>query len=394
MEDFRNAFAAGVAQASTSNASAVIQMNQDNEMGTTQKPPKLMAIDEFEGWKDKFVNWIQANQFDSWVAVEDGYVWPLDERDQELPMNKFSAVDKAKYVAEKKMISLIQQSVKEDILILLPETETSQELWQALCDKFKGSDEMIKSKKALIKKEFEIFTMIKGETMKQMIDRYCHLMVQMRRHDIKRSTEEQIEKLADALPKGEWTTYLTILKNSPSWRHFKLSSFIDKLEGHEMELMKIAKSKNANIVQDVGIYYKGGSQDTPIQGPKIQTAFSANANASPSQSSPYAGYPSSTSSSSFQSHTSQSSSDSNVFQCNIAVDLKNVFPEKVAKQHIALLATVLESYEGLVAGKIGNPKMIAEDYDQVDEEELELMDIKWSLASIIRRVTKFINLGL
>ena len=126
-----------------------------------------------------------------------------------------------------------------------------------------------------------------------------------------------------------------------------------------MELIKMAKSKNANVVQDVGIYYKGGTQDIAIQSPKINTAFSANASTSPSQSSPYVGYSSGgSSSSSFQS---QPSSEPNVFQCNIAVDLKNAFPEKVAKQHMALLATVIESYEALVAGKIGNPEMTAED---------------------------------
>ncbi|KAJ0619685.1 putative transcription factor interactor and regulator CCHC(Zn) family [Helianthus annuus] len=56
---------------------------------------------------------------------------------------------------------------------------------------------------------------------------------------------------------------------------------------------------------------------------------------------------------------------------------------------MALLATVLESYEGLVAGRIGNPMLTKEDYDQIDIEELELMDIKWCLASVLRRAEKF-----
>ncbi|KAJ0734075.1 putative transcription factor interactor and regulator CCHC(Zn) family [Helianthus annuus] len=56
---------------------------------------------------------------------------------------------------------------------------------------------------------------------------------------------------------------------------------------------------------------------------------------------------------------------------------------------MALLATVLESYEGLVAGRIGNPMLAKEDYDQIDAEEMELMDIKWCLASVLRRAEKF-----
>ncbi|KAJ0548116.1 hypothetical protein HanRHA438_Chr08g0364351 [Helianthus annuus] len=56
---------------------------------------------------------------------------------------------------------------------------------------------------------------------------------------------------------------------------------------------------------------------------------------------------------------------------------------------MALLATVLESYEGLVTGRIGYPMLTKEDYDQIDAEEMELIDIKWCLASVLRRAEKF-----
>ncbi|KAM0028680.1 putative transcription factor interactor and regulator CCHC(Zn) family [Helianthus debilis subsp. tardiflorus] len=56
---------------------------------------------------------------------------------------------------------------------------------------------------------------------------------------------------------------------------------------------------------------------------------------------------------------------------------------------MALLGSVLLSYEGLVAGQIGNPMLTKEDYDQINAEEMELMDIKWCLASVLRRAEKF-----
>ncbi|MFS7945167.1 putative transcription factor interactor and regulator CCHC(Zn) family [Helianthus anomalus] len=51
--------------------------------------------------------------------------------------------------------------------------------------------------------------------------------------------------------------------------------------------------------------------------------------------------------------------------------------------------TVLESYGGLVAGRIGNPMLTKEYYDQIDAEDMELMDIKWCVASVLRRAEKF-----
>ncbi|KAJ0957095.1 hypothetical protein HanPSC8_Chr01g0023231 [Helianthus annuus] len=56
------------------------------------------------------------------------------------------------------------------------------------------------------------------------------------------------------------------------------------------------------------------------------------------------------------------------------------------------LASILESYESLVAGKIGNPNMTKEDYDQIDPEEMELIDIRLCIASVIRRAQRFMEI--
>ena len=56
------------------------------------------------------------------------------------------------YKAEKMMISLLQQAVKEDTFILLQHDNTARSIWDALKVKFEGSEKMIKSKKALLKK--------------------------------------------------------------------------------------------------------------------------------------------------------------------------------------------------------------------------------------------------
>ncbi|KAF5757220.1 putative transcription factor interactor and regulator CCHC(Zn) family [Helianthus annuus] len=56
---------------------------------------------------------------------------------------------------------------------------------------------------------------------------------------------------------------------------------------------------------------------------------------------------------------------------------------------MSLLGTVLESYGSFVAGRIGNPMLTKEDYARIDAEEMELMDIKWCLASVLRRAERF-----
>ncbi|KAJ0533614.1 putative transcription factor interactor and regulator CCHC(Zn) family [Helianthus annuus] len=248
---------------------------------------------------------------------------------------------------------------------------------------------MIKNKKSLLKKEFDLFRGLRSENTKQIIERYCNLLKNMSRLNINKDKDELIEKLADALPHDEWGTYLMMLKNKPGFNELTLSEFIKQLEAQEMEQRKIARMTNYDGEQDFGLYYKNGISVKTNISPKIETAFNAKSSSKSSSqgSSSKTGF---TSFPSFDPHFSATKSGK-VLQCNIALNLENDqnYSEEVAKSHMSLLVTVLESYGSLVAGRIRNPMLTKEDYDQVDAEEMELMDIKWCLASVLRRAEKF-----
>ncbi|KAJ0876265.1 putative transcription factor interactor and regulator CCHC(Zn) family [Helianthus annuus] len=62
---------------------------------------------------------------------------------------------------------------------------------------------------------------------------------------------------------------------------------------------------------------------------------------------------------------------------------------EVAKEHMEIINTMVSAYCGLVAGQLGNINMTNEDYQQIDKEEMELMDIKWAFASAVRRAKDF-----
>ena len=57
------------------------------------------------------------------------------------------------------------------------------------------------------------------------------------------------------------------------------------------------------------------------------------------------------------SYQNQANHNQQGLHCNIVVNLQNAqnFNEQTARQHMVLLAAVLESYESLMVGRIGNP---------------------------------------
>ncbi|XP_076950830.1 uncharacterized protein LOC143623924 [Bidens hawaiensis] len=184
-------------------------------MGTANKPPKLLRREDYPLWADKFETYVQALNYETWTAVEE---------------------EKVLFLKEKKMLNLFQQAIKSEIFQLLQHNGSCYSIWHTLVNKDRGNPDMRKSKIALLKKEFDIFTQVKGESFAQLIERYCYLVNEMKRLKIDKPVYEYIDKLADALPE-EWGTFIMIQQSNPiTYARLNLASFIEKLEAHDLEL--------------------------------------------------------------------------------------------------------------------------------------------------------------
>ncbi|KAF5821019.1 putative transcription factor interactor and regulator CCHC(Zn) family [Helianthus annuus] len=222
-----------------------------------------------------------------------------------------------------------------------------------------------------------------------MIERFCHLKDELDRFGITKTREETIDKVIEALPRSDhWQTFVFVLKNDVLFDEITLDTLIEKIESHELELQKQNKMSSSTYQQNVGLYYKGSLPSTN-QSPKPGTAFTIEKSKDSKKGS----------SSSYNPGYHSSSTTSNTegpeeIHCNISLKLKNspTLSINAAKQQISFFASILESYESLVAGRIGNPELTKEDYDQIDPEEMELIDIRWCLASDIRRAQCFMEI--
>lgn len=56
---------------------------------------------------------------------------------------------------------------------------------------------------------------------------------------------------------------------------------------------------------------------------------------------------------------------------------------KEAKQHFGFMGAFLSSYEQLVGSKIATCGLIDEDYDQINLDDLEFVDLKWNMTMIM-----------
>ncbi|MFS7972261.1 putative transcription factor interactor and regulator CCHC(Zn) family [Helianthus anomalus] len=285
------------------------------------------------------------------------------------------------------MIALIQSAIRNDIFALLNHDGSSKSVWEALKVKAEGGKQIKKNKIALLKKEFDLFDSLKGESVRQMIERFCHLKIELERFEIAKTREEIIDKVIEALPRADqWQTFVFILKNDTLYDTISLDALFEKIESHDLELQKQNKMTGSSQQQNIGLYYKGNVPSEKCVG-SPKTTFSGEKMKEPqaTSTSHHSGY---------HSSSKSNSDETEEILCNIALKLKKSSAMSIndAKQQMSFLASVLESYEGLVAGKIGNSELTKEDNDQIDPEEMELIDIRWCLASCIRRAQRYMEI--
>ncbi|KAM0017115.1 hypothetical protein Hdeb2414_s0028g00704351 [Helianthus debilis subsp. tardiflorus] len=389
-----------------SNQSQSIQnlLISESETGSNNRPPKLNHMNDFPSWKNRFHTYVQGQSTDLWTcfitafnenlevvaSTSDGYANMLEN-------------DKKAYELEKKAFATLTQALNKDIYHQFSYCKTTKTLWDALVARGEGNAATRKSRHDLLKKEFDSFQFLENETLNDMTTRFYHLISEMCAYGVVATQQDMVNKFADALP-PKWSSFIELLKHTGTLDTVNIYEFIQKLEHKNDE--EIRKAKRTPAPQNTEMYLPGFdalARSAAAQQPRPQTAFVSNTSSF--------SFPQSTAAPAFdprsyiptpqvnptqpqfdprsyipvpsqpqvqppqQAHFSNNPQPSN--PNTVRVDTSNLSQVsiEVAKEHVELINTMVSAYCGLVAGHIGNINMTHEDYQQIDKDEMELMDI-------------------
>ncbi|KAJ0788288.1 putative transcription factor interactor and regulator CCHC(Zn) family [Helianthus annuus] len=404
-------------------------MQNDSETGTSTKPPKLNHINDWGWWKERLRTYVQGQGQDLWMC----FFTPFENELEVAGSNPetystMSDDDKKKFELEKKAFMILTQALHKDIYHQFVYCTTTKSLWDMLTLRCEGNAQSRKIKQELLKKEFEGFTCMENEGLAELSTRFHHLLSEMFAFKVTASPQELVKRFADSLP-AKWSSYLEILKENGVLDTITVYELIQKLENKDVE--EKLKAKRTVTPQNPEMYFgiAGGiSGEKPAsQHAKLQTAFISNSGPSTADQfdpSAYTMISRPDSSSSQQQQYMQQTApqftppsfldpnkaqqqqaqqqgfygSSSSFQATsnpntVRLDTSNFskVSVEIAKEHMEMLNTLVSAYCGMVAGQIGNINLTNEDYQQIDKEEFEMMDIKWALASAIRRAKEFME---
>ncbi|KAI3732589.1 hypothetical protein L1987_63795 [Smallanthus sonchifolius] len=248
---------------------------------------------------------------------------------------------------------------------------------------FEGNNDIKKSKRDLLRKQYECFRYLENESIDELISIFYHLQTELKAYDLIYPNEELVEKFLDALP-PKFKMYTTLMRENSKFYEMTIDEVIGKVQAHDMNL-KIKESSGRPQIQDPSMYY-GTSSMAKSPGSRI-ALFSGNSHKEDNSNvrGGHACYAASGSGS--ESHHQNSSRNpsptSSANQSAIA---------KITEDHVALFSSCMLAYENFIGGKLTDPETIEEDFNQVDPDDMEDMDIQWNMAMILRRVKRFLNI--
>ncbi|KAI3776267.1 hypothetical protein L1987_46041 [Smallanthus sonchifolius] len=259
--------------------------------------------------------------------------------------------------------------------------DTSKDLWKALHKRFEGNSDIKKSKRDILRKQYECFNFMENESLDDLISRFYHLQTEMKAFELKYPDEELVEKFLDALP-PKFEMYTTLMRENPKFYELTVDVAIGKIQAHNMNLMKKESSGRPQI-QDPSMYH-GTTSTSKSSGSGI-ALFTGHSNEEDHSNGcgGHACYASGLGLGTNHQHTSRNPPSTSSANHSAIV--------KIAEDHVALFSSCMLAYENFIGGKLTDPETIEEDFNQVDPDDIEDMDIQWNMAMLLRRAKRFLN---
>ncbi|GKA32373.1 ribonuclease H-like domain-containing protein [Tanacetum coccineum] len=240
---------------------------------------------------------------------------------------------------ERKARTILLMAIPKEHLRRFHGIDDAKEIWEAIRTKFGGNENSKKMQKAVLKQQFEAFTISSSEGFEKGYDRF-QLLLQLEAHGAEVSTEDANHKFLRSLPPA-WSNLAMTMRTKPDVDTLSIDDLYNNLRVFEQELTSTSKSSAS--AQNVAFVSHSKSSNN-----KVKSGHTG----------PYSTYTPSTSS--------------------------NNIPEREVPAGFAD-----EVIYSLFAKQSEDLDLLHEDLEQIDDMDIEEMDINWQIAMIAIRMKKF-----
>ncbi|GKB88842.1 hypothetical protein Tco_0961114 [Tanacetum coccineum] len=213
---------------------------------TTISNIKLLILkkEEYDIWAMEMEHYLEYIDNDVWKVIQNG------NSKKRISTRKYGVVRVLSPVSAVEIHAVEKEMNARTILLMAIPKEhlrrfhgmnDAKEIWKAIRTRFGGNANSKKMQKAVLKQQFEAFTISSSEGLEKGYDRFQQLLSQLEAHGAEVSTEDANHKFLRSLPLA-WSNLAMTMRTKPDVDTLSIDDLYNNLRVFEQELTSTSKS--------------------------------------------------------------------------------------------------------------------------------------------------------
>ncbi|GJT38889.1 putative ribonuclease H-like domain-containing protein [Tanacetum coccineum] len=306
----------------------------------------MLKLGEYEMWEIRIKQYFQIQDYALWEVIENGNSWvpipvtaPESGPSTALKMTVPStAEEKICKKNDVKARSLLLMALPNEHQLTFNQYVDAQSMFVAIKARFGGNDATKKTQKALLKQQYENFNATSSESLDSIFNRLQKLVSRLAILGVDTPPEDLNVKFLRSLP-SEWDTHVVVWMNKPDFDTMGLDDLYNNFKIVEQKVKRTAAANNDDK----------------------NLAFLT---------------------------TSSPSSTNTINTVNTGVSTGNTKVNTASTETSTASFSDATVYAFLSTQPQGS-QLVHEDLEQLHDDDLEEMDLKWNMALLSMRARKF-----
>ncbi|GJW55586.1 ribonuclease H-like domain-containing protein [Tanacetum coccineum] len=222
------------------------QQQQITPITTTILNIKLPILkkEEYDIWAMEMEHYLEYIDNDVWKVIQNGNSKKRISTGKDGVVRILPPVSAAEiHVVEKerKARTILLMAIPKEHLRRFHGMDDAKEIWEAIRTRFGGNANSKKMQKAVLKQQFEAFSISSSEGLEKGYDRFQQLLSQLEAHGAEVSTEDANHKFLRSLPLA-WSNLAMTMRTKPDVDTLSIDDLYNNLRVFEQELTSTSKS--------------------------------------------------------------------------------------------------------------------------------------------------------
>ncbi|GJS40517.1 putative ribonuclease H-like domain-containing protein [Tanacetum coccineum] len=321
-------------------------MELENSQNNALAKLPMLKLGEYEMWEIRIKQYFQIQDYALWEVIENGNSWvpipvttpesgPSTALKMTVPSTTEEKICKKNDV---KARSLLLMALPNEHQLTFNQYADAQSMFIAIKARFGGNDATKKTQKALLKQQYENFNATSSESLDSIFNRLQKLVSRLAILGVDTPPEDLNVKFLRSLP-SEWDTHVVVWMNKPDFETMGLDDLYNNFKIVEQKVKRTVAANNDDK----------------------NLAFLT---------------------------TSSPSSTNTINTVNTGVSTGNTKVNTASTETSTASFSDATVYAFLSTQPQGS-QLVHEDLEQIHDDDLEEMDLKWNMALLSMRARKF-----